>query len=84
MLCCAEGRGLTQWKYFQNWSMAKLTNGTYTSLRLGGLEWNGNSMETELEAGQYRIITSNRLPNGNMFAYVYHFSMNAGEKKKFH
>lgn len=82
--CCAvlKAEDGTQWKYFQNWSMAKLTNGTYTSLRLGGLEWNGNSMETEMEAGQYRIITSNRLPNGNMFAYVYHFSMNAGEKKE--
>ena len=53
--CCAvlKAEDGTQWKYFQNWSMAKLTNGTYTSLRLGGLEWNGNSMETELEAGQY-------------------------------
>ena len=72
----------TQWKYFQNWSMAKLENGTYTSLRLGGLLWKGNLLEAHLEAGTYRITTSNRLPNGNMFAYVYYFSVDAGDKKE--
>lgn len=72
----------TQWKYFQNWSMAKLENGTYTSLRLGGLLWKGDLLEAHLEAGTYRITTSNRLPNGNMFAYVYYFSVDAGDKKE--
>ena len=72
----------TQWKYFQNWSMAKLENGTYTSLRLGGLLWKGDLLEVHLEAGTYRITTSNRLPNGNMFAYVYYFSVDAGDKKE--
>ena len=72
----------TQWKYFQNWSMAKLENGTYTSLRLGDLLWKGNLLEAHLEAGTYRITTSNRLPNGNMFAYVYYFSVDAGDKKE--
>ena len=72
----------TQWKYFQNWSMAKLENGTYTSLRLGGLLWKGNLLEAHLEAGTYRITTSNRLPNGNTFAYVYYFSVDAGDKKE--
>ena len=72
----------TQWKYFQNWSMAKLENGTYTSLRLGGLLWKDDLLEAHLEAGTYRITTSNRLPNGNMFAYVYYFSVDAGDKKE--
>ena len=72
----------TQWKYFQNWSMAKLENGTYTSLRLGDLLWKGDLLEAHLEAGTYRITTSNRLPNGNMFAYVYYFSVDAGDKKE--
>lgn len=72
----------TQWKYFQNWSMAKLENGTYTSLRLGGLLWKDDLLEADLEAGTYRITTSNRLPNGNMFAYVYYFSVDAGDKKE--
>lgn len=38
-------------------------------------------MEVELEEGRYRIVTSNRLPNGNIFAYIYYFSVKAGEEK---
>lgn len=72
----------TVWKYFQNWSMAKLEKGRYTSLRLGGLTWKEDTLDVELEAGEYRIVTSNRLPNGNMFAYVYHFEIKAGDKKE--
>lgn len=72
----------TVWKYFQNWTMAKLENGKYVSLRLGGLTWQDDLLNADLEPGEYRIITSNRLPNGNMFAYVYYFSMAAGEKKE--
>ena len=72
----------TVWKYFQNWTMAKLENGKYVSLRLGGLTWKDDLLNADLEPGEYRIITSNRLPNGNMFAYVYYFSMAAGEKKE--
>ena len=72
----------TVWKYFQNWTMARLENGKYVSLRLGGLTWQDDLLNAELEPGEYRIITSNRLPNGNMFAYVYYFSMAAGEKKE--
>lgn len=72
----------TEWKYFQNWSVAKLEKGRYTSLRLGGLQWKEAALETDLEAGEYRIITSNRLPNGNMFASVYYFSVKPGEHKE--
>ena len=70
------------WKYFQNWSMAKLQDGKYVSLRLGGLNWEDHILHAELEPGEYRIVTSNRLPNGNIFAYVYHFSIEAGQQKE--
>ncbi|WP_274422668.1 transglutaminase domain-containing protein [Blautia sp. XA-2221] len=80
-LALKSGDG-TVWKYFQNWTMAKLENGKYVSLRLGGLTWKDDLLNADLEPGEYRIITSNRLPNGNMFAYVYYFSMAAGEKKE--
>ena len=53
----------TVWKYFQNWSMGKLENGVYTSLRLGDLPWKDGMLEVDLEEGSYRIVTSNRLPN---------------------
>ena len=35
-----------------------------------------------LESGNYRILTSNRLPNGNMFANEYHFEIQPGETKE--
>ncbi len=67
---------------FRNWSMAKLQEGKYVSLRLGGLNWEDHVLHAELEPGEYRIVTSNRLPNGNIFAYVYHFSIEAGQQKE--
>lgn len=73
--------GGVAWKYFQNWSMARLEEENYTSLRLGGTEWEEEELHLELESGRYRILTSNRLPNGNIFASQYEFELNSGEDK---
>ena len=72
----------TQWKYFQNWSIAKLENGRYVSLKLGTEAFENQHMNLPLESGKYRILTSNRLPNGNMFANEYHFEIQPGETKE--
>lgn len=72
----------TQWKYFQNWSIAKLENGRYVSLKLGTEAFENQHMNLSLESGKYRILTSNRLPNGNMFANEYHFEIQPGETKE--
>ena len=72
----------TQWKYFQNWSIAKLENGRYVSLKLGTEAFENQYMNLPLESGEYRILTSNRLPNGNMFANEYHFEIQPGETKE--
>lgn len=71
-----------QWKYFQNWSIAKLENGRYTSLKLGAENFEDQILNLPLESGNYRILTSNRLPNGNMFANEYHFEIQPGETKE--
>ena len=55
------------WTYFLNWSIAKLDNGKYKSLNLVDIHWD-NGISVKVESGEYRIITSNRLPNGNIFA----------------
>ena len=39
-------------------------------------------MKLPLEAGNYRILTSNRLPNGNIFAAEYYFEVQIGEMKR--
>lgn len=72
----------TQWKYFQNWTVGKLENGRFVSLRLTDSLWKDGALKLELEEGFYRAVTSNRLPNGNIFAYMYHFSIKPGEEKE--
>lgn len=71
-----------QWKYFQNWSIAKLENGRYVSLKLGAEAFEEQKLTLPLESGSYRILTSNRLPNGNMFANEYYFDIASGETKE--
>lgn len=72
----------TEWKYFLNWSIARMENGRYVSLKLGECSFEDGMLKQKLESGRYRIITSNRLPNGNIFANEYHFTLAAGETKE--
>lgn len=71
----------TKWVYFQNWTLAVLKNGDYQTLNLAAEVWK-DGMTVPLETGVYRIVTSNRLPNGNIFAKTYCFSLDQGEKKE--
>lgn len=77
-----KGTDCTIWKYFQNWSLAKLETGEYHSLRLGEESWREQRLEFPLEEGRYRLITSNRLPNGNIFSSQYEFFVEAGQTKE--
>lgn len=70
-----------QWKYFQNWSIGRLCGGRFVSLKLGDAAWDEGRLFLELEPGSYRVITANRLPNGNMFAYKLNFTMEPGQEK---
>lgn len=40
------------------------------------------SLKLELEVGSYRILTANRLPNGNQFLNLYEFSLEENEGKQ--
>lgn len=71
-----------RWNYFQNWSLARLSCGRYTSLKLQELAWNVDELALELKPGRYRILTSNRLPNGNVYANQYELCLKAGEQKE--
>lgn len=71
----------TSWIYFQDWSIAKLIDGRYTTLHLADKQWIDKEMTLTLETGRYRITTSNRLPNGNIFAQVYILELKDDEKK---
>lgn len=69
------------WIYFVNWSIAKLKNGVYESLNLIDISFN-ECININVEAGEYRIITSNRLPNGNIFANKLCFKIDSNEEKE--
>ena len=72
--------GLT-WTYNQNWSIARLEKDGYLSLELEGLSWENGKLAIEADPGIYRILTGNRLPNGNVFGKSLTFSVEKGEEK---
>lgn len=78
-LLLKSGTGET-WKYFQNWSIGRWTGEGWHSLQLTEKKWTEQGeLELRLEEGTYRILTANRLPNGNQFAKQRCFSLAAGE-----
>ncbi len=81
-LLLTTGKVEVPWTYFQNWSIAKLEAGFYRPLQLSHQKWTDGRLELELEIGTYRIVTSNRLPNGNTFAKVLNFQMQEHGKKE--
>lgn len=69
------------WQYYPDFSIGLLVNGEYQTLELSDENWNGNELTISVTSGQYRVITDNRLPNGNLFASKYHFEIKDGETK---
>lgn len=53
------------WVDHQNWSIARYEAGTFQELDLRGCQWHGGKMTIQLQAGDYRVLTTQRLPNGN-------------------
>lgn len=70
----------TEWVYLQNWSLGYWNGKTYVTLN-----YEGTTFEQELtipvRAGRYRLITRNRLPNGNQLVKQREFEVHAGETK---
>lgn len=58
------------------------SQGKYSTLKLETENFRDQMMKLPLEAGNYRILTSNRLPNGNIFAAEYYFEVQIGEMKR--
>lgn len=70
------------WTYFQNWSLAKFEEDGYKTLQLCDESGEVIQGEIALFPGKYKILTSNRLPNGNIFAKKMVFELKDGEKKE--
>lgn len=75
-------RGEGSWQYLSDFAVGVLDGGNYRNLELEDEKWQGDEMTVCVKSGEYRIITDNRMPNGNLFASKYHFKLSAGEVKR--
>lgn len=73
--------GEEKWFYLSNWTLAVLKDGSYQTLEFSNHSWADGKLELSLQPGSYRLITSNRTPNGNQFARKYCFRLDAGRAK---
>lgn len=68
----------SEWVYLQNWSLGYWNGKTYVTLN-----YEGTIVDQELTipvcAGRYRLITRNRLPNGNQLVKQREFEIRTGE-----
>ncbi len=69
-------------KYYQNWTIAVLEKGLYKTLSLQDNIPVQGKANIRLVPGHYRILTSNRLPNGSIFARKYLVSVSDKENKE--
>ena len=76
-----EGEAGESWQYGADFALGILEDGAYRTLDLSGERWTGSRLEITVSAGEYRIITDNRLPNGDLYASKYHLRLAAGETK---
>ncbi|MCH5163390.1 MAG: transglutaminase [Clostridiales bacterium] len=69
------------WQYEADFALTLLEQNNYRLLELGDVDWENNKLTANVKGGEYRIITDNRLPNGNLFASKYNFKLLPGETK---
>lgn len=69
------------WQYYPDFSVGQLVDAEYQTLDLSDEKWDGNQLKITVTGGTYRVITDNRLPNGNLYASKYHFELADGETK---
>lgn len=60
--------GSATWQYLSNWSLSKFEGGRYRILENLHVDINDHKALLALSEGYYKLVTANRLPNGNIFA----------------
>ena len=69
------------WQYGVDFSVGVLAEDGYQTLDLSDLQWEGNRLAFPARAGDYRVITANRLPNGNQYAGMAYLRLEGGTCK---
>lgn len=70
----------TEWIYLQNWSLGYWNGRMYVTLNYESTELK-QEITLPVQSGKYRLITRNRLPNGNQLAYQMEFEIQPAETK---
>lgn len=81
-LCITSEKEETVWIYSHNWTLGRLEDGVYKTLHLDGKAWETGGITLHVEPGEYRLLTSNRLPNGNVFVKEFLFYLCSEKEKK--
>ncbi len=68
--------------YRQNWTLSRREAGGWKLLHLENTQWCDGKLTLPLPAGQYRLVTSVRMPNGNQFAAMRELSLCHGDTKE--
>ena len=66
--------------YRQNWTLSRWSGTAWQLLHPDDTLWQERTCSLTLPVGQYRVITSIRMPNGNQFAAGREFTIRAGSR----
>lgn len=66
------------WQYGTDFGISVLTDGSWKQLNLWNAQWDAEELRICVNPGDYRIITDNRLPNGDIHASRCDLSLGAG------
>lgn len=75
-----KGDGTHEWKYARSYSISRFQNGTFIPLNLE--EDEEPHRKLPVEPGVYRVLTVNRLPNGNIRSGKYDMKLGDGDEKE--
>ncbi|MDW2797710.1 transglutaminase domain-containing protein [Clostridium boliviensis] len=67
--------------YYQTWTIGMKKDGQFITLDYTGLKFNEGFLNLDLAPGEYRLVTSVRLPSGNQNASEYLFELKTDEVK---
>ena len=70
-----------QWGYAQTWTIGALSGTGYETLHYEGIQPENGRIVLSLKSGDYRLITTNRMPNGSQYASVSCFRLREGEER---
>lgn len=69
----------TLWQYGTDFGIARLEDGRWQQLNLWDQPWAGDELRLPVHPGTYRILTDNRLPNGDIHGSQYHLTLSGSE-----